>query len=509
MKHTVWLLLVLLFPLMGCRVDPMEGESVTPTPSIPIHHTVLVRVENQSEFDFEQVQITYPGKNDARIQVPSLLAGYASPYFPLAEFYQSAAIELWAEGRRYNLEPLDLAMESPATTGNYRYQLNLENDRLTLNVLIEEDARQAAIAPLVQRLANGGLSVGYEPTFPILSPFNKLMPEATITTEMVWLDADQAWVYVFEDEATAVTAAAMIEPGGTSIRLTSSDGVVVREFVGGLGSTPMWWQWERYLLLLGEFPPTRPETTTLITQALEREPIESESLKEEGVYVRLANVSDMDFERVMVTVHLRESEYGTLPTSQVSAYQLQNGIYRYTGMKVSAGDDTYQFVPIDFMGETPLSPGRYTFALEVAGEQVTMLPIPDDAILNDPALAGRWFWSNAQLPDGTFISPTGYEGEIPYLQLSEQPNSSTGELAFLGYGGCNQLFGTYRVNPDERVRGFVTSGVGSTAQDCGAPFMENERLLQSALTGIVHYQVEGDTLSLYTPTGDTLTLVRE
>lgn len=498
---------ILLF-LMGCAPTP-TADSPLPSAIPPADMRVLVRIQNQSDFDFESLLIQFPDKNNHRISIPFLAAGEMSAYFPLPEIYQSAAVEVTIAGQRYTIEALDLAAESPITSGSYVYSLSFQNDMVLLDFQMEEEGRQAGIEPLVKALVAGGATVVYERSVPRETIFDRLWGQSITQPELLQVNGQRVWVYQFDDVTTAQQAAETIQPGGTHLVLTRPDGSEGYEFMGGVGAKPSWWQWEQYIVLLGEFLPADTATASMITEALGTEPLHAETLNGTEVQLRLANMSDVDFERVIVTVNGRETDYGALPKGNMSAYSLQNGIYRYADVKIIAEGKTYQFIPIDFMGETPLAAGNYTYVLEVveADTQVSILHLSDDVQASDPALLGQWFWSNVQLPDGTFMTPEGEGGEPPYLAFTDAPDPNQAGLSFTGHGGCNALFGSYLVTPE--IEGFVVSGVGGTQQACDASIMANETFLQEALRGIVYYQIDNNTLSLYLPTGETFTFSRE
>jgi heat shock protein HslJ len=499
-----FLCLTLMFLLSGCTTPSATD---APPRATPVPMAVLVRIENQSDFDMEQVQIEYPAKNEERIQISFLAAGETSAYFPLPEIYQSAAIEATLAGQRYQLDAPDLDAESPITTGIYRYVLTFQNEGLHLEFQPEEEGRQAALEPMVKVLAATGAPVVYETSIPRETIFDRLWGESVTAPELLQINQQQVWVYRFAEEETAQQGADAIQVGGTSLTYTRSDGTIAREFVGGLGRQQVWWQWEQFIILLGEFTPPDEATVEVISRALGRDPLHTDILNGSDVQLRLANLSGMDFEQVTMNVGGLETDYGALPQGKVSAYAPQNGAYRYAGITIVAEGQTHEFLPIDFVGETPLSPGNYTYVLEIAEEGISILHLSDDTLINDPALIGNWYWSNSQLPDGTFTTPEGYEGRQPSLQFTDATDPNQAGLSFGGFGGCNSIFGTYFVSPD--LQGFATGGVGANAQHCGDTIMSSEALLQEALTGIVYYTVEGDTLILYTPTGTTLTFVRE
>jgi len=85
-----------------------------------------------------------------------------------------------------------------------------------------------------------------------------------------------------------------------------------------------------------------------------------------GVEVRVANRSDRDFDQVDVTFGSEKVSYGPVAQGTTSDYrEAQEEAYRYALVVVTAGGETFRFQPIDFVGETPLAPGRYTYALNI------------------------------------------------------------------------------------------------------------------------------------------------
>ena len=85
-----------------------------------------------------------------------------------------------------------------------------------------------------------------------------------------------------------------------------------------------------------------------------------------GVEIRVANRSDRDFDQVDVTFQSKKVSYGPVAKGATSEYRTaQEEAYRYALIVVTAGGETFRFQPIDFVGETPLAPGRYTYALNI------------------------------------------------------------------------------------------------------------------------------------------------
>lgn len=85
-----------------------------------------------------------------------------------------------------------------------------------------------------------------------------------------------------------------------------------------------------------------------------------------GVEIRVANRSDRDFDQVDVTFGSTKVSYGPVAQGAASEYrEAKEEAYRYALVVVTAGGETFRFQPIDFVGETPLTAGRYTYALNI------------------------------------------------------------------------------------------------------------------------------------------------
>ena len=82
--------------------------------------------------------------------------------------------------------------------------------------------------------------------------------------------------------------------------------------------------------------------------------------------IRIANRSTRDFDRVLVTFAAEEVDYGPLRAGAVSEYRTARGAYEYARVEVHADTARLLIQPIDFVGETPLREGRYTYALSLS-----------------------------------------------------------------------------------------------------------------------------------------------
>ena len=89
----------------------------------------------------------------------------------------------------------------------------------------------------------------------------------------------------------------------------------------------------------------------------------SSSGPHDGPEIRIANRSDRDFASVLVRFPSDDVHYGAVAAGRATEYRQVDQAYRYAYVEVRVGDDRIVLQPIDFVGETLLSPGRYTYVL--------------------------------------------------------------------------------------------------------------------------------------------------
>lgn len=84
------------------------------------------------------------------------------------------------------------------------------------------------------------------------------------------------------------------------------------------------------------------------------------------INIRVKNTNSFIYDTVQVggeeTVHL------DVETGKYSGYLEYETAYRYAYIKIEANGGSYILQPIDFVGETPLAIGFYTYELHVDGE---------------------------------------------------------------------------------------------------------------------------------------------
>ena len=81
------------------------------------------------------------------------------------------------------------------------------------------------------------------------------------------------------------------------------------------------------------------------------------------VEVRVRNGSDLTFDEGILYVQQDSIAFTSLGPGEETPYQEVSKAYGIATTQVVSGSDTARLQVIDFVGERPLGPGRYTFVL--------------------------------------------------------------------------------------------------------------------------------------------------
>lgn len=90
-----------------------------------------------------------------------------------------------------------------------------------------------------------------------------------------------------------------------------------------------------------------------------------------NVLIRIQNNSDKDFKEVIANfpgnsnTEPQEVDYGTVKSGENSGYISVQLAYRYVGITAITSEDTLKIEPTDYLGETPLDPGEYSYDLDL------------------------------------------------------------------------------------------------------------------------------------------------
>ena len=83
------------------------------------------------------------------------------------------------------------------------------------------------------------------------------------------------------------------------------------------------------------------------------------------VNLRLSNVTTSDFENIIVDTGTGRVRFENLNSGEISEYQNFTQAYRYAYIELDVDGETYTLQPIDYVGETLLDDGNYTYELDL------------------------------------------------------------------------------------------------------------------------------------------------
>ena len=96
------------------------------------------------------------------------------------------------------------------------------------------------------------------------------------------------------------------------------------------------------------------------------------------VKIRIQNASSFAFERVDVVFPEDEVSYGSIRANGTSEYREVSKAYRYAYIEVEIAGAELVLQPIDYVGESLLGSGRYTYVLNVTIEGQLTLEFRED-----------------------------------------------------------------------------------------------------------------------------------
>jgi len=83
------------------------------------------------------------------------------------------------------------------------------------------------------------------------------------------------------------------------------------------------------------------------------------------VRIRVSNISQFDFSNIIVNTYNENVSFNNLNSGEVSEYKTFELAYSYAFIQLESDGNTYTLQPIDFVGETPLTNGNYTYQLDI------------------------------------------------------------------------------------------------------------------------------------------------
>lgn len=503
---------VVVLGLMGCNP---AGASITPEPSIREDDEteaavespedffgVHIRLENRME-EIEQADLSYPHQSERFVAIG---AGEITEYRTFEYAYQSIGMLIEVGEESWIIEGLDYVgeVDNPITAGYYTVVLERSNGNVLTD--LRPDTRPGIIDPIIARLEAGGATITHQPSVQRANVFEQLSGETLAWREIFFIEEERVDVYVFESVAEAERVAGMVMPNG-NLSYAVDGGEVQQTMDSGMGAPLFWWQSDRYLYFYEGLDADLPHILTLTTGA---EPLNQWlSAGAETVQIRVQNGSGVAFEGMVVNFVGQEVDYGMVPAGQSTAYETISEAYHYASFRIEAEGEVYEIMAIDYVGETPLPAGNYTYVFDIdsgnAQQAVfndTLQPILTDLVDQD------WYWVRTELADGGEFVPSQAGNRAPYIHFTTDISPNQGEVGYVltGHAACNGMFGTYLPN---NYNAFILPLIGQNETLCAEEVMETELAFMGYLNGIIFYYFEGELLQLFTGSGDVLIFSRE
>ena len=85
------------------------------------------------------------------------------------------------------------------------------------------------------------------------------------------------------------------------------------------------------------------------------------------VKIRLSNVSQYNFKNIVVNTTTGNVNFEDLESGQKSEYKAFDKAYRYAFVELKIDGKIYTLKPIDYVGETLLENGNYTYQIDANG----------------------------------------------------------------------------------------------------------------------------------------------
>lgn len=89
------------------------------------------------------------------------------------------------------------------------------------------------------------------------------------------------------------------------------------------------------------------------------------SNKTEDLQIRIGNISDYNFSNIKVNTSGTIVNFDDLNSGEKSEYNVFDLAYRYAFIQLDIDGQTYTLQPIDYVGETPLEKGYYTYEIDI------------------------------------------------------------------------------------------------------------------------------------------------
>ena len=91
----------------------------------------------------------------------------------------------------------------------------------------------------------------------------------------------------------------------------------------------------------------------------------------------MSNISQFDFENIVVNTTTGDTNFENVSSQQMTNYKTFQTAYRYAFVEFEINGEIFTLQPIDYVGETPLENGNYTYQIDVNGSNLNLTLIED------------------------------------------------------------------------------------------------------------------------------------
>jgi hypothetical protein len=87
------------------------------------------------------------------------------------------------------------------------------------------------------------------------------------------------------------------------------------------------------------------------------------------VYIRLSNMSEYNFKNIVVNTSTGNVDFENIDSGQMSQYKNFETAYQYAFVELEIEGRIHTIQPIDYVEETPLEDGYYTYQIDANDSQ--------------------------------------------------------------------------------------------------------------------------------------------
>lgn len=92
----------------------------------------------------------------------------------------------------------------------------------------------------------------------------------------------------------------------------------------------------------------------------------SEEDNNNEIQLRLSNSSSFDYKNITVNTTTGNVNFEDINSGEITQYKSFTKAYRYAFIQLEIDGSIYTIQPIDYVGETPLSYGKYTYKINAS-----------------------------------------------------------------------------------------------------------------------------------------------